>query len=296
MEVLRPFTIDDTSLTSSNIGDTDDYDLYSGGTTYALGDKVVGVDHHEYESLANSNIGHALSDGAWWLDLGSDRKWRMFDLSNSTQSTETDEIDITVQVAGRANAVSVLNCSCDTIQIIASTAGDGEIYNETFDMTADAGVNNWYDYFFAPIDRRTDLIVNDLPTNGNPEIQVISTATGGTVRIGTLTIGQSFFIGGGMYGANIGITDYSRKVVDDFGNWSITPRGFAKRGDYDVWVDNTKIDAIAALLAAIRATPCVFRDDGDYSALIIFGFYKSWNIKIPGPYKSVVTFSIEGLT
>jgi hypothetical protein len=296
MDIVRSFTIDDSSLVSSNIGDTDDYALYNPATTYALDDIVVGTDHHEYQSLAGSNTGHALSDAAWWLDLGMDRKWRMFDLSNSSQSSNADTIDVSVQVTGRANAVSLLNIACDTAQIIVTTATDGEIYNETFNLTSDSGVNNWYDYFFEPIVRKGDLVVTDLPLNGDPQIQVIATATGSTVRIGTLVIGQSLYFGAVIYGAQVGIQDFSRKVADEFGNWTIVERGFAKRADYKVWMDNAKIDATAAFLASIRAVPCVFKGDGDYAALYIFGFYKDWNIEIPGPNKSYCSLSIEGLT
>jgi hypothetical protein len=296
MDIVRSFTIDDTSLVSSNIGDTDDYALYNPATTYALDDIVVGTDHHEYRSLAGSNTGHALSDAAWWLDLGMNRKWRMFDLSNSSQSSNADTIDVSVQVTGRANAVSLLNIACDTAQIIVTTATDGEIYNETFNLTSDSGVNNWYDYFFEPIVRKGDLVVTDLPLNGDPQIQVIATATGSTVRIGTLVIGQSLYFGAVIYGAQVGIQDFSRKVADEFGNWTIVERGFAKRADYKVWMDNAKIDATAAFLASIRAVPCVFKGDGDYAALYIFGFYKDWNIEIPGPNKSYCSLSIEGLT
>jgi hypothetical protein len=296
MDIVRSFTIDDSSLVSSNIGDTDDYALYNPATTYALDDIVVGTDHHEYQSLAGSNTGHALSDAAWWLDLGMNRKWRMFDLSNSSQSTNADTIDVVVQVTGRANAVSLLNIACDTAQIIVTTASDGEIYNETFNLTSDSGVNNWYDYFFEPIVRKGDLVVTDLPLNGDPQIEVIATATGSTVRIGTLVIGQSLYFGAVIYGAQVGIQDFSRKVADEFGNWTIVERGFAKRADYKVWMDNAKIDATAAFLASIRAVPCVFKGDGDYAALYIFGFYKDWNIEIPGPNKSYCSLSIEGLT
>jgi hypothetical protein len=296
MEIVRSFAVTDTSLTASNISDTADYALYNAATTYALGNTVVGTDHHEYESLQNSNTGHALSDEAWWLDLGYDRRWRMFDLSNSTQSSNTTSIDVSIQVTGRANAVSLLNIAADTVEIIASTVADGTIYDQTFNLTSDSGVNNWYDYFFEPIVRKGDLVVTDLPVNGDPLIRVIATATGSTVRIGTLVVGQSLFIGAAVYGASVGIQDYSRKVVDDFGNWTIVERPFSKKANYKVWMDNAKIDAAAAFLATIRATPCVFNADGGYAALSIFGFYKDWSIEIPGPYKSYCNLQIEGLT
>lgn len=295
MEIVRSYEVNDLTLASSNISDTADYALYSGGSTYALGDIVVGADHHEYESLDNGNSGNALSDPAFWLDLGMNRRWRMFDLSNTSQSTNADEIDVSIEVTGRANAVSLLNIAADTAQIIVTTV-DGEIYNETFNLTSDSGVNNWYDYFFEPIIRTGDLVITDLPVNANPTIQVILTATGSTVRIGTLIVGQSILLGATVYGARIGIQDYSRKVADDFGNWTIVERPFAKRATYKVVMAAGKVDAAAAFLATIRATPCVFKGTGPYASLIVFGFFKDWNIEITHPSNSYCNLDVEGLT
>lgn len=295
MEIVRTFEVNDSTLASSNISDTADYALYNAATTYALGNTVVGVDHHEYESLQNSNTGHALSEAAWWLDLGYNRRWRMFDLSNSSQSSNADEIDVSIDVTGRANAVSLLNIVADTAQIIVTTV-DGEIYNETFNLTSDSGVNNWYDYFFEPIVRVGDLVVTDLPLNANPTIQVILTATGSTVRIGTLIVGQSLVLGATVYGAEIGIQDYSRKVADDFGNWTIVERPFAKRATFEVFCDAARTDAITAFLASIRATPCVFRGSGPYTSLYVFGFYKDWRGKINKPLNTTFYLEVEGLT
>jgi hypothetical protein len=296
VEIIRPFTIDDTTLTSSSLTDTDDYALYNGGTTYALGDTVVGVDHHEYESLAGSNTGNALSDAAWWLDLGFNNKWRMFDLSNSSQSTAADEIDITVAVTGRITAVSLLNIHATTVQIIATTDLEGEIYNETYELVSDSGINNWYDYFFEPIIRKGDLVITDIPVFADPDVQVIITAPSSTVRVGTLVIGQSLTLGATVYGARIGIQDYSRKVSDDFGNWTIVERAFAKRATFKVIMDRAKVDAAAAFLATIRAQPVVYKGTGDYASTYIFGFFKDWSIEISTPSHSYCNLDIEGLT
>lgn len=379
MEIVRSAPVNDTTLVSSNIADLADYALYSGATVYSLGNIVVGVDHHEYESLsgtskgavtisiaspgvvtctahglvantpvlltttgalptgltantiyyvrnpatdtfelsatsggasinttgtqsgthtllANPNKGNALTDGAWWLDKGMNRRWRMFDLSNSSQSSNATTIDVSVSVTGRANAVSLLNIAADTVRIIATTVVDGTIYDQTFDLVSDSGISNWYDYFFEPIIRRGDLVVTDLPVFGDPTIQVIVTAASSTVRIGTLVIGQSLYLGATIYGARVGMQDYSRKVTDEFGNWTIVERAFAKKADFKVWMDAGKVDAAAAFLPTLRAVPCVYKGTDQYASSYIFGFFKDWNIEITTPEKSYLTLSIEGLT
>lgn len=296
MEIVRPAPVNDTTLVSSNISDTADYAVWSSGTTYALNAIVVGTNHHEYQSLQASNTNHALTDPAWWLDLGLNRRWRMFDQTNSSQSYYPDTINVSVSVSGRANAVALLNLVANNVQVVATTVADGTIYNKTFNLTSDSGVNNWFDYFFEPIVRKGDLVVTDLPVNSNPTIQVIANATGSTVRIGTLVIGQSLYIGATVYGAKVGMNDYSRKVVDDFGNFTIVERAFAKKAEFKVWMDGAKVDATAAFLPTLRAVPAVYRGTDDYASTYIFGFFKDWNIDITSPNKSYCNLTIEGLT
>lgn len=296
MEIIRPFPIDTTSLASSNISETYDYPLWSAATTYAADEIVVGADRHEYQSLQGSNLNHSLADPAWWLDLGFNRKWRMFDQSNSSQSSYPLLIDVTVDVVGRVNGVSLLNLDATSVQVIATTALEGEIYNETFNLVSDSGINNWYEYFFEPIIRTGDLVITDIPVYANPTIQVIINRVGGDASVGTLVIGQSLLLGATVYGARLGIQDYSRKVADDFGNFTIIERAFAKRATFKVFMDKAKVDAAAAFLATIRATPVVYKGTGDYAATYIFGFFKDWSIEITNPSHSYCTLDIEGLT
>ncbi len=296
MEIIRPFEINDATLNSSSISDTIDYALYNVGTTYAADVIVVGTDHHEYQSLVGSNLGNSLSSPAHWLDLGFNRRWRMFDLSNSSQSHDDDEIDVTVDVTGRITAVSLLNIEATQVQIIATTVADGEIYNQTYDLVSDSGINNWYEYFFEPIIRTGDLVVTDIPAYADPTVQVITSGPGSTVRIGSLVIGQSLVLGVTVYGLRVGIQDYSRKVADDFGNYTIVERAFAKRATFKVIMNKSKVDAAAAFLATLRATPVVYKGTGDYASTYIFGFYKDWSITITHPSHSECNLDIEGLT
>lgn len=296
MEIIRPAPVNDATLIASNISDTVDYPLWLVGTTYAVDQIVVGPDHHEYQSLQNANTGHSLDDPVWWLDRGMNRKWRMFDQTNSSQSTAPEEIDVTVSVLGRADSVSLLNILAATVQIISTTVADGEVYNETFNLISDSGVNNWYDYFFEPIIRRGDLVVTDLPIYGDPTIQVILTEPGGDAQVGALVIGQSFYIGATVYGARFGIQDYSRKVVNEFGDWSIVQRAFSKRGTFKVVVSNSRVDAISAFLSTIRATPVVYKGTIDFASSWIFGYFRDWQIEISHVNESYCTLEIEGLT
>ena len=294
------------SLVGSNTGNAvtdtdfwlylaDTYAAYSGATTYDL-DDIVTSGNHEYQSLQASNTGHSLSDAAWWLDLGSTNEYDMFDNSNSTQTQRAEVISFTVTVSGRADSVSLLNIVGDSVNITMTTVADGEIFNQDYDLSVDNDVSNWFEYFFEPVTRKGDLVVYDLPNNLNPTFTVTMLQPGSTAKIGAAVIGQSRDLGELLYGARVGIQDYSRKETDDFGNFYIVERAFAKRATYKVWVDNDRVDSIVTLLAQYRATACVYVGVDSLTSTWIYGFYKDFEVEIAFMEKSYLSLVLEGLT
>jgi len=251
-----------------------------------------------HTAIANPNLNKdPRTEPAFWLDMGASNRWAMFDSYNTSQSTAPDQIQVEVEAAGvRIDALALLNISAAEVTIVSTTDDDGEIYNQTFSMVSTDGITDWYAYFFEEIIRKNDLIVLDLPPYVGQTITVTASDPGDIVAIGLLVMGQLKLIGGTTYGAKIGITDYSRKVADDFGNYTIVERPFSKRGDFNVWTDTNRIDEIQRILSLYRATPIVYIGADDFTSTYYFGFYKSFEQEIATPYKSYCTLEIEGLT
>lgn len=275
----------------------DTYGEYSAGTTYPANAIVISpATNRAYQSLQGGNTGNSLAASSWWLDLGPTNRFRMFDQSNTSQTVNGDSIDVTIQVTGRANSVSLLNLVGTQLQVIMTTPEDGEIVNETINLVSSGGVTNWWEYFFLPVTRYGDWTITDLPANNNPEIRVVLTDPGATGKIGSLVIGLSRSIGTVIYPSSIGIQDYSRKEADDFGNYTIVQRDFAKRASLKVVVNENNVDAISTILAELRATPVVFVGVEQYRATWIYGFYKDWSWQFAGPNESYLNLELEGLT
>ncbi|CDO37151.1 hypothetical protein [Novosphingobium sp. KN65.2] len=292
------------SNTGNDVTDTDwwlylceTYAEYNAGTTYDLDDIVISTTtNHAYQALVDAESGNSLSNAAKWLDLGPTNRYNMFDQSNSSQTANGESIDVSMTVDGRADSVSVLNMTAATVQIIMTTDDDGEIYNETFNLVSDSGVNNWYEYFFEPVVRKGDITVYDLPLNADPTFRVIVSEPGETAKVGSLIIGQSREIGTVISPSSIGITDYSKKETNEYGDFTIIERGFAKRATYKIAIDEVKVDAIASFLSTYRATPVVFVGVEQYASTWIFGFYKDWTIQFQGPNEAYLNMEMEGLT
>lgn len=298
MKIIRPLAVDASNLTS-NIAE-DDGPEYSAAATYALGAVVInasgsGATHHAYESLAAANQGHELSDLAWWLDLGATNKFKMFDQVNGTATQSgTGTIDVTVAATNRTDGLALLGLDATQVQVIVTQSGV-TLYDQTYDLRADTGITSWYDWFFQEVEFTTDLVLTDLPPNSGTHIRVIITGTG-TAACGTMVLGQVRDLGSTPVGARGGITDYSRKVTDDFGNVTLVERGYAKRWSFQPLIEKAQVDPLFRILAQYRATPIIWIGAEEYQSTYIYGWVRDWAVEIAYPNHSLLSLEIEGLT
>lgn len=299
MKIVRPMTVDDAALYSSNVAETD-YAAWSAVTTYALAARVIVVStdfHKVYESLQGSNTNHdPATSPTWWLEVSSTNRWKMFDGSVGSQTTNSTSVAVSITADGRIDSVVLLNVSAASVQVTMTDTVDGLVYDQTESMVDDSGITDWYAYFFEPIQRKSDIVFGDLPPYSGARIAITITDTGATAACGECILGLSKEIGSTDYGAQVGIQDYSIKTADEFGTYTITERSFSNRGNFTVWVESGYVDALKKLLADYRATPVVYIGSDDYTATIVYGFFKDFSIDIAYPTKSICSIELEGLS
>lgn len=122
MKIIRPIEVTSGILTT-NVAET--VSAYNAGTTYAAGDYSRNTStNHVFLSAAAANTGRALTDRAWWIDTGVSNPFKMFDLYNNSQTTNTTAINVTVAVDGRIDSVVLFNLSAISVTIKA-VAADG---------------------------------------------------------------------------------------------------------------------------------------------------------------------------
>jgi hypothetical protein len=301
LKIIRPMTVNDAALADSNVPEND-YPAYNAGTTYALGDLAIYVaadKHWIIESLQDDNTGHTPTGEAsdtWWLKRGNTNRWKMFDQSVQSQTENADSIEVEIIAYGIASGLALLNVSAATANITVTDAIDGEVYNEDYNMTSDSGIQDWYAYFFEPIVRLSDLALTDLPSYAGATVSVTLTDTGNTAKCGALILGQFRELGDTQYGMSLGITDYSVKQQDDFGNYTILERAYRRRAELTLWVQNGFVDQLHTTLASFRAEPTVYIGADEFGASIIYGFYKDFDINVSFPTHSICNLQLEGLT
>lgn len=296
MRLLRPVTITDALLISSTAPETD-YAAWSAATTYALGNRVIKTSTHRiYESVQGSNLNHdpaADTTSTWWLDIGPTNRWAMFDQAVGSQTSQATPLTVVLE-PGIVAGLALLDVEAATATV-TMTSGASTVYSASFDMIDGTELVDWYGYFFDAIEPRDTLVITDLPAYDDGQITVTLTASA-TARCGTLAVGPLLEVGNINYGAGIGIIDYSRKETDAFGVTSLLERSYARRAEVEVVVEAGRVNYVARALAAVRAIPCVWIGDTDYTCLIVYGFPRDWGININYPAYSLGRLTIEGLT
>lgn len=297
--LLRPVAIAAAMLTSSTVAEpavTTDPDpaAWAAATAYVAGDRAHRTTTHKIYQRVISGTTATIpeSDTTNWVEVGPTNRWKMFDRANESQTTKADSIVVVLTPGVLADSLAFENLDADTVRVeIAGTS-----YDETVTLKTRV-VTNWYEYFFEPFTYKTAVVFSGLPLLTTNVITITITKTGGTAKCGSCVLGLSKRIGGTQYGASAGIIDYSRKSTDAFGNTTVVERAYSKRINVSLWLPNAKVDEILRLLADYRATPVVWVGAGNlYGALIVYGYYRSFDIVIAYPNFSKCNLEIEGLT
>ncbi|MBZ0106148.1 MAG: hypothetical protein K8H84_11010 [Sulfuricella denitrificans] len=298
MRIIRPTVISDAMLISSNVAETD-YTAWSGATTYALGDRAISTTTHKiYESIQAGNLNHdpvadtALATPLWWKVVSATGRWQMFDGLAGAQTSHATSINVEI-APGRIDSAALINLDAESVTL-ELVDGATTIYSTTVSLALD-NVFDWYEYFFEPIIRKTDVAITDIPVFGSAHLLVTINGGTGTAKCGELIVGMYRDLGITLQAPKAGIIDFSRKEIDEFGNPQITQRRFSKRLSCDLFVENRLTDEVHRLLSEFRSTPLVWIGSKDYASTIIFGFYKDFDIIISGRWGSKCDLQIEGL-
>jgi hypothetical protein len=269
MQLLAPIAITDAGLVASSVSETD-YAAWSNSLSYGKGARVIlAATHRVYESAVDGNAGaDPAGTSGKWLDIGPTNRWAMFDQALGSATSAQGSIVVTI-TAATIGAIALLDVAGATVRVQTAS------YDRTIPVGAGA------------------ITFLDLPPATTRATVTITGA--GTVSVGTLLAGKVVGLGITEASPTAGITDYSRKVVDDFGEVTVVPRAWAKKMDGKTLVTTSAIDAVFARLAAVRATPALWIGHEGIDSLTIYGFVRDFALQV-GETLSNLSLSIEGLS
>jgi len=297
MKLIRPQSVTDAKLTSSNVPEAD-APVWNAATAYTVGQRVIrttGVHKIFERKVAGTTTTPPESDTVNWFEVGATNRWAMFDYVVGSQTVNAGSIVVSLTMADVANAIALLNIDAETLRIKYTNPTTGVIYDQTISLLDSSAITDWYYYFFEPISYRKDIVFTALPTDAFATIEITLSKASGNVAIGVLAIGQSQEVGTTQSGAGVGIKDYSRKETDTFGNYIIVPRAFSKSASFTVAVERNRVDQVHRLLTELRTTPVVFIGAEVFDSTVIYGFYRDFDITINYPMAEL-KIEIEGLT
>jgi len=295
MKLIRPNTMTPAMLTSSTA--TEAHATWASGTTYAAAARViygVGI----YESLQASNTNRQPDTSpTWWAYIGPSNKWAMFDAQVGTATTRSASLTA-VFSTGIMDALAVVGIDAEMVTLTVRDGAGGPIVYQRSASVTGSEVADWSEYFFTdPTVRRTIAVFYDIPPFAS-SVATLEITSGGLVSLGMVTFGRINVLGDSQFGAQAGITDYSRKETDEFGNTTFVKRAFAKRLTVSVQVQSLQINRVHRLLSDLRATPvlCIATDVPELSEpMTAFGFFRDFYIAIGGPTVSTYQLEFEGL-
>jgi hypothetical protein len=303
MKIIRPVTITDSIFQSSTVSEADQAEWLS-GTTYHVGDLVMvtttangaATATHKIYSSVHSQVGNdpTVDDGTNWTEVSSTNRWKMFDAVVQDQTVNATSINTVLQSPTVVNSLALLNVDGTTVVVTVTDAVEGVVYNETFNLTSYSGIQDWYAYFFEPIVRKNQLALTDLPPYSNTSISV-TINSGADAKVGALVIGQFADLGLSQHGASISIIDYSTKTTDSQGRVTITDGPYADKMDVDVVLDTSQIGQANTTLSSLRTTPAVWVAEDNNDDLVIYGYYREFDIILSNPTISRLSLEIEGL-
>lgn len=268
LQMLAPVAIGAAQLVSSNVPENDAPE-WSASAAYPSGVRVIKTSTHRiYESVAAVGAGDdpaALSGK--WLDVGPTNRWAMFDQALGSVTSRTGSVAVTLSVAA-VSAVALLDVVASTVRVQANG----------YDRTLPAGTGA--------------ITFLDLPANAG---QITVTVAGGAAAVGTLLVGRLVSLGITEASPTAAIADFSRKVIDDFGEVSVVQRSWAKRMTAKALIRTDALDIVADRIAAVRALPSLWIGKAGLDSLTIYGFFDAFSIEV-GKTVSKLSLSIEGLS
>ncbi|PTM44760.1 hypothetical protein C8J24_2970 [Sphingomonas aerolata] len=328
LQLLQPIAITDAVLTSSSVAEDDAIEWTAAGG-YALGQRVMRRSTHRvWESLLERNVGHdpATTTGAW-LDVGPTNRWAMFDQALGSVTTDEAPIVVTLRPDPAASGLAILDCNAATVRVqapgydrtVAPSGGSGAALFLDLSLAAGASIT----VTLTPFGKAATRVVWDDGFAWDDSVSWQDTVAGtatvepptwsdgegvsdttewqdsrggdGTVFVGTLLLGILRPLGITEGSATSGITDYSRRETDEFGETMIVPRAWAKRMAGKALIRTDAVDQVVGRIAAVRAVPSLWLGDAGVDSLIVYGFFKDFSVEV-GETLSKLTLSIEGFS
>lgn len=309
LNVVRAMGVQNGALTSDV--PENDYPLWVFDATYAIGARVtqeyedagagtvtVVNTHKIWESVQAANVGKSPKDEpTWWKEVSPTNRWKMFDLSTGSQTLITAPRYYQISLFRPISSVAFANTkSIASIRVRLTAVNTGVVdFDQTFSLRGAPLAASWWAWTDEERMHKTGLVVNDLPRIALAILRIDIVPIGSDGGIGACLFGRQKSIGTGVHaGAGFGVSDYSRKKKNEYGDVELQQLGYSDTSKYTMDIDNDLLDHTKLWLADLRATPCMWSIRGSFDSSIVYGTYASFDIVVRYAHFAVCNIDIEG--
>lgn len=293
--VLKPFQVTPESMDSSV--PEDDYPAYAAGTTYAEDQRVLYL-HNIYQSLQAANTGKTPdAEPLWWVLVGPDNRWRVFDRSHTTQTKANLSMWYEITAGQVVSSLALLNMSGITsAHVVMTDPSFGVAYDKTFEFPRIQSQASWHSWFFGKRTIRSDYRVLDLPSYPNATVRIELNGPS-DIALGVILLGEQFSFGEGVLrGMRLGLRSYARKETDQWGEVTLQKRSSSKIRSANIIIRNNQLDEVEKFLTDLDAVPVLWIVSDRFDAPNVYGWYSSFEILLKYANHSECTIDIEGLS
>lgn len=296
LTIIKPLEVTPAMLTT-DVPEAD-YPAWAAGTTYAADVRVIYA-HKVYQSLQAANAGKQPDTmPLWWAEVGPTNRWAGFDRSHTTKVRQANAMFFEVaQGSSAVNAVALLEIEAMRhVRVRLTHPNYGTVYDKTTILYSTPNEASWYAWFFGDRVEQVNFYALDLPTYPGATVRIDCAGTS-TMAAGVILLGDQKRIGEGVQsGVRMGIRDYSRKEVNQWGDVVLQQRAYSKTRSIQVLLKNDELDGVDRLLTSLRSTPLLWVIGKQLQSPNVYGWYSSFDILIQYARHSECSIDIEGFT
>lgn len=300
LRITVPVAITDAMVTATDVPEAD-YAAWAGGTTYALGDRVI-KGHKIWESAQAGNTGHdpETSGSAWWLKVSATNRWRLFDLEQVTSTSKPSSMYYEVEPGQPINSAHMLGLwDVDSVQLRvydgATLAYDGG-QNASGLLPTES---DWWAYCYGPWTLSDQQHYADLPYIVAPKIRVDYTG-GAAMSTQVLMLGNDTVFGtqsdiGVQAGVRIRFDRSSSFKPNEFDIPTMKTSALVATVNFTLILLSSDVDTLLDFYRDNGAQVCLFTVSDLWRATQILGVITSLEPMLHGPVYSEFAFEIRGV-
>jgi len=229
-----------------------------------------------------------------WEYLGYTNKYKCLDSSLASVTEFNGDMEMSF-IVDKVDKIYMFNLYASEVTVTVTDLDTGSIVSSETVSTYSKNGGSWFNYFF------NDFVYvskgsGDVPIGYNTQIDIIIKGIGGLSKVGLVAIGKTEFFGGTLYGAGVGIIDFSEKKVNSVGETYLKQGNFKETNNLTVDVQSGLTDRAIELLTKYRSIPVVFEGTEEYKSTVVFGIYNKFSTLLSTPSYSKLSIDIESLT